>query len=140
MKVFVAIAITAFFCASFGFFSQTLSASSNLVALSDEDMMQRNGGKWTDEVYYVGNGSYANCPTPNSQNPCPDTSIHEYNHTLYKCIPCYGTVTSWTELDGCAKQTKSTCNTYGDPTMWCDYDSWISLYYRGCWTWTGNCP
>ena len=51
MKVFVAIAITAVFCASFGFFSQTLSASSDLVALSDEEMMQRNGGKWTDYLY-----------------------------------------------------------------------------------------
>jgi len=140
MKVFVAIAITAFFCASFGFFSQTLSASSDLVALSDEEMMQRNGGKWTDYLYQLHNGDFASCPTPNSQNPCPDISIHTYNYDLYSCIPCYGTVTSWTLLDGCAKQTKSYCATYEDPTRWCDYKSWISLYYRGCWTWTGNCP
>ena len=46
MKAFVAIAVTAVFCLSFGFFvSQNLSASSDLVALSDDEMMQQTGGK-----------------------------------------------------------------------------------------------
>ena len=143
MKAFVAIAIIAFFCASFGFFvSQTLSASSDLVALSDEEMMQRNGGKWTDYLYRMSSGDFANCPTPSEENPCPDTSTHRYNHPLYKCDPCWqhpSTVYAWTQKTGCAKETSSKCSIYQNPTMYCDYENWVSDTYTGCWTPDGIC-
>ena len=140
MKALVVIAVTAFFCASFGFFvTQKLAASSNMVTLSDNEMMQRTGGKWTDYLYQVHTGTWAKCPTPSEEKPCPDVSTHSFTYDLYKCVPCNDEKWAWDQKNGCVKTHKSKCATYGDPEKHCNFTRWASARYTGCWTPDGYC-
>ena len=132
MKAFVAIAVTSVFCLSFGLFvSQNLSPSSDLVALSDDEMMQRAGGKWMAKKTKKAKGGFQDC----SVSDCPPVNeTKTYTHPLYTCVPCKPNNTARTSLRD-YKEEKSNCNRRTNDKgelIDCWTVSWVHSMWKTC--------
>ena len=123
MKAFVAIAVTAVFCLSFGFsISQNLGASSILIALSDSEMIQRTGGAQHGRAELKSNwkNSFRNCSLYTAEN-CPSGAT-EVTYPQFRCISCQPNYLDFA-LRSARKTGKSWCTT---TDVWRDGE-WVTI-------------
>ena len=87
MKSIVGAAVTVVFCLSFGFpVSQNLIASSDLVVLSDSEMMKQTGGKKRHERVSDWVNEFKECWRYTVED-CPSGGV-KVTYPRYTCIPC----------------------------------------------------
>ena len=87
MKAYFVVTATLILVLSIGFFvSQNLSASSDLVALSDAEMIQHVGGATMAQLKKAG-GSWENDIMSCSVEDCP-RGTKKFYYAEYECVPC----------------------------------------------------
>ena len=142
MKVFVGIVGIAAVVLCFGFFvSQNLSASSDLVTLSNVEMMQQTGGVTMGEKAEEG-GDLEEDIMQCSLEDCPSGS-KTYKHPRYRCVPCLPENTARTSMRD-YKEEKSYCQETRHyktgKLLKCELKAEVISMWRTCKKVTGHCP
>lgn len=117
------------------FVPQSPDTVEGLVVLSNTEMSQRAGGRWTDQLISFGSDQSANCSVAN----CPDGTF-TYTHSRYRCVPCDNPHDSAYTSTSMPKETTSWCDDYWtDQYPRCDYESYVTAWWSSCDAYQGAC-